>query len=212
MSQVLALASDFIERMSNPAYGVRINEEYSLRFAELLSSEGFDELLRREMRQLRDPDALTPHGWLWLLGWARSKKISLDDKLLLRLTETLTSVFMLVVTIDLATKKTDWGHRNTVVSLHEFYHPWLLELMRRCTEKGGEKDTGNDYIDTKRAETVLIALMQVSSDITVDAASTLLNHHWTGQYQLLRFFWSLCDQFDDETRDMWISRLRPPKL
>lgn len=70
MSAVFPLASEFIDRMANPAHGIRVNEEYSLRFAKLLSSEEFALLLRREASRLKDPDDLTAHGWLWLLGWA----------------------------------------------------------------------------------------------------------------------------------------------
>lgn len=210
MSQVLALASDFIERMSNPTYGISVNEDYSLRFAALLSSKGFDDLLRREIAQLRDPETLSPHSWLWLLSWARSKEISLDEKLLLHLTENLSSIFMQVATIDLATRRTDWMRRKSVASLQEFDHPWLSKLLRRCTEIHGKQDTKHVHVDTRRSETVLIALMQVGSDITLDAASTLLNHPWIGQSVLLQFFWSLCNELDDETRDTWVSRLRPP--
>jgi hypothetical protein len=211
MSRVLALASDFIERMSNPAYGVRVNEDYSMRFADLLSSEGFADLLSSEIEELKDPDTLSPHGWLWLLSWARSRKIRLDGKLMLDLTESLSSVFMQVATIDLATQQADWGRRETVAPLNEFDHRWMSKLLRRCTEGHGEKDMKYDHVDTRRSENTLIALMQVGSDITLDAASTLLNHHWPGQYSLVRFFWSLCGELDHETREVWISRLRPPK-
>jgi len=59
MSEVLTLASDFIERMSNPAYGILVNEDYSTRLGTLLSSDRFDGLLRREVEQLNDPESLT---------------------------------------------------------------------------------------------------------------------------------------------------------
>ena len=42
MNEILTLASDFVERMSNPAYGVRVNEDYSYglqRFCLQTSSE-----------------------------------------------------------------------------------------------------------------------------------------------------------------------------
>jgi len=211
MSQVLALASEFIERMSNPAYGIRENEDYTMRFGALLASEGFDTMLRREVAQIKDPDSLSPHGWLWLLSWARSNEIPFDERLLLHLTENLSSVFMQVAAIDVATRRADWMPRKTVAQLHEFDHPWLAELLRRCTEVHREKDTGHDHVDTRRSETVLIALMQVGSDITLDAASALLNHSWIGQSLLVEFFWSLCSELDDETRERWVSRLHPPK-
>ncbi len=54
MSGLLSLARDYIERMANPVYGFAVNEEYSLRFAELLATEGFESSLRREVEELRD--------------------------------------------------------------------------------------------------------------------------------------------------------------
>ena len=56
----------------------------------------------------------------------------------------------------------------------------------------------------------VIALMQDGREITLDAASTLLNHHWIGQSRLVQFFWSIWDELDDETQRLWVSRLRPP--
>ena len=211
MSQVLTLASEFIERMSNPAYGIRENEDYTMRFGSLLASEGFDDMLRREVAQLTNPESLSPHGWFWLLSWARSKNISLDEKLLLNLSERLSSVFMQVAIIDVATRMVDWKRRETVTPLQKFDYPWLSELLRRCTKGHIEKDSRPHHIDTRRSETVLIALMQVGSDITLDAASTLLNHRWSGQSLLVKFFWSLCRELDEETREEWVSRLHPPK-
>lgn len=211
MSRVLALASDFIERMSNPAYGIRVNEDYALRFAALLSSDGFDGLMREEVTQLQDPETLSAHGWLWLLNWARSKEMSLNGELLLQLTTKFTNVFMQVAVIDLATRRADWARRETIPPLEKFDHPWLSNLLHGCTYVPAEDEMEVGYVDTRRAETILTALMQVGSDIALDAASALLNHDWIGRSSLQRFFWSLCDELDDETRAHWISRLHPPR-
>ena len=108
MSHVLALASEFIERMSNPAYGIKENEDYALRFGTLFKSEGFEDMLREEIAQINDTKILSPHGWLWLLSWARSKNVSLNDSLLLDLCKSQSSVFMQVLTIDVATRKSKW--------------------------------------------------------------------------------------------------------
>ena len=210
MNEMLTLASDFIERMSNPAYGVRVNEDYSLRFAALLSSDEFPGLLRHEVAQLNDPSTLSPHGWLWLLGWARSEDIPLSDSLLLRLTEAWSSVFMQVAAIDLATRRADWRRQDSIAPLREFGNPFLRDLMTRCTYVDDGERRDYQYIPTARAESCLVALMQVGTEITLDAASALLNHPWIGSRLLVDFFWSLCSEFDDDTRETWVSRLRPP--
>jgi hypothetical protein len=59
MSDLLFLARDFIDRMANPTYGAAVNEDHALRFASLLQREGFEELFMREIREVRDRDALT---------------------------------------------------------------------------------------------------------------------------------------------------------
>jgi hypothetical protein len=215
MSQVLMLASEFIEHMSNPAYGILENEDYAMRFSSLLASEGFEDMLSKEVLKLKDPESLSPHGWFWLLNWARSKNIRLDDKLLLDLSESLSSVFMQVVIIDVATRRwSDWHPREEVTPLEKFDHSWLNMLIRKSTKIRREEFIEPPYkelpeIDTRRSEIVLVALMQVGSAITIDAARTLLNHEWEGQRQLVEFFWSLCNELDEETRREWISHLQP---
>ena len=113
MSEVLTLASEFIDRMSNPAYGIHINEEYSLRFANLLKSNEFEHRLEREVERINDTDTLSPYGWLWLLGWVKSRNVVLDDELLLRLTEKWASISMQVSAIELETRRADWARRGT---------------------------------------------------------------------------------------------------
>ena len=211
MSQVLTLASDFIERLSNPAYGIGVNEEYSLRFATLLSAEGFESLLSREVAELTDSGTFSAHGWHWVLEWARSKRIRIDGNLLLELTEKWSSTFMQVAAISLATQRTEWQPRDSVVPLSEFEDQWIAELLRRCTTAHRDGLDQSDHIDTGRSETVLTALMQVGNDVTLDAASTLLNHSWNGQEILVGYFRLLSEQLDEETRTIWLSRLRAPE-
>lgn len=212
MNQMLMLASDFLERLSNPAYGLRINEEYSLRFAQLLSSDQFPDLLLDDLQSVDDPNALSPHGWFWLLGWTRSKGITLKDSLLLHLTDTWSSVFMQVAAIDHATRHVKWVHGDFVPSVEEFENSFLRKLMMNCTYWGDVKEHQEPrHVQKTRAESLLVALMQVGTDITLDAASALLNHRWRGQIHLTGFFWSLCNGLEEETKKEWISRLHPPK-
>ncbi len=210
MSELLTLAADFIERMSNPAYGIRTNEDYSLRLGSLLAGEKFEILLRQEIATICDPDTLSPHGWLWLLNWVRARDIRLDEELLWHLSETLSSVFMQVLLIDVATRHVDWQRHEDVVSVEEFDNLWLSRLLARCTQSRAQEDTDDRHVDTRRSQTVLVALMQLGSDVALDAASTLLNHRWPGQSRLVQSFWVLAAELDEETRTNWVNRLGPP--
>lgn len=49
MSNFLAVADDFLERMNNPAYGGAVNDEYAMKFARLLRDEQFEEQLNRQI-------------------------------------------------------------------------------------------------------------------------------------------------------------------
>ncbi len=87
MSPLFYLASDFIERMTNPRHGSLENEEYAQRFAELLRSEGAVGVLQQEAARISDVNSLTPYGWIWLLNWARSSGFRLDSDVLANLME-----------------------------------------------------------------------------------------------------------------------------
>ena len=67
MSGVLALVDDFIERMSNPAYGLSVNEEYAQRLSDAFAREGDRALLMAEVRRLEGVGALSMATWAWIL-------------------------------------------------------------------------------------------------------------------------------------------------
>jgi len=226
MTVLLTLASEFIERMSNPAYGVLVNEDYALRFAELLDSEvNFERTLKREAKSLTSTDALTAHGWMWLLGWARSQRLSLNETLLLEITDKWPSVSMQSLAIEIATQTARWKRRTRVPSLEEFEHSFVRELLRRAVRPRRDQSRENartegeqfdepahpKEIRTDRAESTLVALIDVELDITLDAAAALLNHPWEGQPDLLVFYEHLQGGFDPETQKEWAKRLHPPK-
>jgi hypothetical protein len=214
MSDLLTLARDYIERMANPVYGYSTNEDYSMRFAKLLESEGFDAQLRGEIEGLRDRDALTSYGWLWLIGWAKSRRIDLAEGLLVELFQEWWSVYARCAVIDLATQRAgDQFPFSRDNPLGEFPNPFLAKIMLLATEpREAESSAAELGRPTGLAESVLVALLQVGRPITLEAASVLLRHHWKGQHQLLEFFWALCNSLDPETREAWIERLNPPAI
>ncbi len=224
MSALLTVASDFIERMSNPAYGLLVNEDHAIRFAELLDSEGsrFEQTLKREAKSLTRTDDLTAHGWMWLLGWARSRRLALDNSLLLEITDKWWSV-PVQRWPSRSTQTARWRRRTRVPSIYEFEHPFLRELLVRAVrpqrEEFDARIEGEQFEDsphileirTDRAESTLVALIDVESAITLDAAAALLNHEWEGQHDLLDFYEHLQGGLDPETHKEWSKRLRRPR-
>jgi hypothetical protein len=210
MSPLFYLASDFIERMSNPRYGTRENEEYALKFAAFLRNKGFEDILGVEAGRISDVNTLTPYGWLWLLGWARSENVHMNEKLLLELMEQWQSRFTMALIIEVATQQVQWAGSGISTDMYQFDNPWLLNLMIKCVSTPGNNDREPEGTpDTNFAQSVLIALMQAGSAISLDAASALLNHEWEGQQRLLQYFEAQLSLLDEETRQEWNTRLRP---
>lgn len=224
MSEILTLARDYIERMANPIYGSSVNEEYSVRFAALLRLDGFEDRLNEEISKVEDRNTLTSYGWLWLLEWAKSRRITLNEDLLVALFEEWSSVFVRTDIVDVSTQKSEElsvNFRNFSVS--EFPNRFLSRIMLRATrpEQLGRSDflqypeddrKRDNILSTTLAESALISFMQVGRPITLDAAAVLLRDQWQGQQHLLRFFWSKLDSIEEETRANWIKRLEPPSL
>jgi hypothetical protein len=212
MSGLLILARDYIERMTNPLYGFSTNEDYSLRFAHLLRMEGFENSLRKEIEELRDSQALTSNGWLWLIGWARSGRIHLREDLLLELFEEWSSVVGRCAIVDLATYLSEM-EPEADVTLRDFPNSFLAKILRGVTEtrEGHARGIDRHRPDleqlTIRAEDTLIVFLQIGTPLTLAAASALLRYQWTGHEQLLEFLRVLVEPLDPETRSVWSARL-----
>jgi hypothetical protein len=82
------------------------------------------------------------------------------------------------------------------------------ESATRADEKMELAERGGTR--TRHAESVLVALLQLGREITLDAASSLLHHRWEGQTKLLQFYRLLWEGLDEETQKAWEIRLQPP--
>ncbi len=70
MNGLLAIAAGFLERMTNPQYGIEVNEEYSFRLHEALEED--PEFARSFATLALDPDdveTLPICAWPWYLEW-----------------------------------------------------------------------------------------------------------------------------------------------
>lgn len=224
MSTILLLARDFIERLSNPVYGPAVNEDYGMRLAELLGSEGFEQQLNEEMRRLDDPSAFTSHGWLWVIGRARSRNIELRTDLLEALFEHSSSVFVRTAILDVAVHEDATEFDSELADVREFPNRLLADVMNASVQprersRFASRDTHmpseaevplfERRPATNAAEVTLVSLLQSGKPITLRAASTLLRHRWEGQRQLNAFFTKLTEVLDEETRRQWLTRVRP---
>jgi len=217
MSTVLSLARDFIERLSNPVYGQAVNEDYGMRLAALLRDEEFARQLNEEVAQLDDPSAFTSFGWLWLMGWARSKNLTLPASLLITLFDQSSSVFVRSAILDLAVDAEPVEATN-IQDVREFPDRFLATVMAAAVERDGaqgfapgerrgELERLERLPATTAAEATLVSLLQIAKPKTLSAASVLLRHKWKGEAELNVFFWTLANALDDETRREWLARV-----
>jgi len=218
MSDLLYLARDFIERMANPAYGVVATEEHALQFASLLQREGFENRFLREIREIQDKDVLSSHGWLWLIGWAKSRGVDLSTGLLVELFEEWSDVFVKANVLDLATRNAVYGPSATLnISIDDFPNEFLRRVMLSAVRVESEESPNfADFHDQRerfrradvipamgRAESLLVSLLQVGRPITLGAASTFMLYEWQGQRHIQIFFWVLHDRLDRESQAAW---------
>ena len=55
----------------------------------------------------------------------------------------------------------------------------------------------------RRAEALLVSLLQVGRPITLNAASTFLSYEWQGQRHIQIFFFLIYDKLDEESQAAW---------
>ena len=187
MSSLLELAAEFFDRMTNPAYGAEVNEEYALRLASLLDEET-SARLNQEARQLKSSTVLSAHAWTWLLEWTKTAGVSLDFDLLVDLCERWESATFKAVVIEAATRGS--AVRAPGASVPEFPHPWLRTVLVRATRPPSDQQQDRDphvpigpgsVRHSRHVHSLLIALLLVERDITLDAATALLHERWEGQ-------------------------------
>lgn len=86
MTSLLLLAQELFERATNPAYGVRVNDEHAARLAAAIGPDDV-ERFAAEVERLDDPVTLTSYGWAWVLEFAVGHDVPLGRGLLAGLCE-----------------------------------------------------------------------------------------------------------------------------
>jgi hypothetical protein len=234
---LIELAAEFFDRMANPVYGAQVNEEYTLRFARLMD-DGATSRMAQEVREIGSVSALSPSAWSWLLGWVRTQpEAELDESVLRNLCEQWESTTFKAEVIRTALSRSDRptpsddydrgqdrptppdDYDRPRPSIDSLPDPWLRELLIGSvrTEATGEADPHSDdtsrsqpTVHSRHAHSLLMALILVDTEESLDAAAALLQHPWPGQDSLLSAFWSRANSLEPQVRETWISRLHPP--
>lgn len=198
MTSLLLLAQEALERATNPAYGVTVNDEYAARLAAVLGPEDI-ERFASEVALLDDAAALTPYGWTWVLEFALGRGITLDRALLADLCQRWDEPALKALAIETALNP---ALDDRSVSDNE---EWLEEVIERAAPLGdtsendvarslAEEPAPPDAVDISSAEALLTAFLIVGTRPALSAAQRLLDRSWSGAGQLAAF---VADRLDD---------------
>jgi hypothetical protein len=221
---LIELEAEFFDRMANPVYGAQVNDEYALRFAQLIDTEATYRMAQ-EVRQVRSVSALTPSGWSWLLGWVRTQpEAELNPTVLQELCERWESATFKAEVIRTALSRSDrpvspdrdTGYQSDIDALPD---PWLRDLLFRSMRPENTEQSDAEPNDPGRAEpplhsrhvySLLMALILVDTEESLDAAAALLKYPWPGHESLVTAFWGRVNALEEEAQAVWIDRLHPP--
>jgi len=222
MKGFLGLASDFIEKMANPAYGTQVNESYGLRLAQLLDQdrEAVGELAHMSELDAGDLSLLTTDGWLWLLGWMKSHGTRPSDDLLHSLFDNSNSLVLRLHVVEAVTttadlKRTKEGWRESPPNVREFPESWLRTRMEKSVIISGpetriERGEAALQLDPENVQAAVaesfelaMLLLQVGNESAMLALRSLLAHPWNGAELLRAHIAQLFSGLDEETRRNW---------
>jgi len=192
--------------------------------------------MAREVRQVRSVSALSPSAWSWLLSWVRTQpEAAVSPAVLLELCEQWESTTFKAEVI-----RTALGHPDRLLSRDNYDRgqtsidslpsDWLRDVLVRSVRQEppavpdsgpeetpdetegelGHTDRAGPTLHSRHAYTLLMALILVETEESLDAAAALLQHPWSGHNSLVSAFWSRANALEQETREVWIERLRPP--
>lgn len=133
MNSSLALASDFIERAANPAFGLDVNEEYALRWAVMRQTA--DPLPNLQINELRpeDIEVLSPDAWFWLGSSLTVNDPELPIALVDALFQATADEFYRLRVADMSLRHPSLSKRYTIAprALGEMPSSWARDRLRR---------------------------------------------------------------------------------
>jgi hypothetical protein len=215
---LLAIAESFIDRMTNPRYGPAVNEEYAMRFTELLNGDpGFATELANLSLDPEDIDSLPACAWPWYLEWRRLEGAPPPTadffEVLFAATDD-PAIRLAVVQSALSERAADSSQDDFPdAALAPLSDPglgseergairssWLRSQATRLTRAGDPAQTLPDAIE------LATYLLQIGDS---DSLASLLSLPWPGQEALITAIArQLADaNLDPETAAAWRSRL-----
>jgi hypothetical protein len=188
MNALLAIAADFFDHLTDPAFGREANDNYSLKFQVLMDNDS------EAARQLAtvplgrdDVGSMSAAAWLWYLAWRKSLTGEQPSSEFLDAlyAETANPIIRLrIVEIGAQGMHGSQAQRLThaATGLEEARPSWVEERIRDIAR---EQDFGIQGENLQRARIddaweLLSYLIDIGTNESLDAARALLAEDWFG--------------------------------
>jgi len=215
MNGILAIAAEFLDRVGNPAHGVKANEAYAQRLAQLVQSDR-DTLgiLAGPALEPDDVDNLSMDAWIWYLDWRSATAPLPDDAFLHALyqraaTEPAVRLHLLRLVVGAPAVREQFPSQpfRPAWPVGEFPVPWLRRLIQLAVSR----DIAGQDVPARIDGALELAtyLLQLSDEVSLQALQSLLAEPWPGRSQLVtsvRDMLTVADLEEDLMR-AWQDRL-----
>jgi hypothetical protein len=222
MNGLLAIAECFLDRMTNPRYETAINDEYSLRFDQILAGDReFADNFARLALEPEDIDSLPTCAWPWYLQWrigrASPPTVAFLDALFEATDDPAIRLSVLLSALsdgdpesqaaDHPVGSEDWRDRLLTEQLAAIPSRWLRMRLSRMVS-GTESET-NGPGDVPGVIELGTFLLQLGDGASLQILQALLGIHWDGRPRLVEAIQGyLTDAgLDPETEATWRSQL-----
>jgi hypothetical protein len=186
MNALLAIAADFFEHLTDPAFGREANDDYSLKFQVLMDNDA------QVARQLAtaplgrdDVESMSAVAWLWYLAWRESLTGEQPSSEFLDAlyTETANPILRLRI-VEIGARRMYGSQEQRLTraatGLEEAPPSWVEERIRNIVREQ-DFNTQDENLQQTRIEDaweLLSYLIDIGSNESLDAARVFLDEDW----------------------------------
>lgn len=188
MNALLAIAADFFEHLTDPAFGREANDDYSLKFQVLMDNDA------EAARQLAtaplgrdDVESMSAAAWLWYLAWRESLtgEQPSGEFLDALYAETANPILRLRI-VEIGARRMHGSQEQRLTraatGLEEAQPSWVEERIRNIVG-GQDLNIQDENLQQARIEDaweLLSYLIDIGSNESLDAARVFVTEDWVG--------------------------------
>lgn len=202
MTVPLALLADFIEKLTEPRFGLATNETYAARLTtELDADPEFAAEFANYALRPADVPALSLGGWLWYLAWRRQRSYRPPDGGFLDALYDSSAEPIVRFQVVLESVR----HPSVTAALRDNSSKvpasWLTNRIGRLTDSH-ESEAGAAVAE---AQELALYLIQLGDPVSRAALASLLRERWLGQGSLIELVGSVLGALgpEDPAQEEW---------